>query len=401
MWKRVSILILCYNNQEYLKRALTSVLALDYPNLEIIVSDDCSPNGFDAQEFCDYIETYKKDNLQNYIVRREEANVGTVQHITNILGLFTGDFYMTLGADDFIGIPNTVTKMIRAFEESDREEYLVMGNVRVWSKDLERNASYLSTDEEQLLSARNPKALFEVLTYRCCMPAMGILYHRRYLERIGMPDLHYRYTEEWPRFLDMAQQGITPLFLNIIVTNQVKGGVSNGNAVNSSEIYKRFLQDKAYMWDTKVVPILGSLPADVQSKYYARRKQEEKIFVLRCEYAQIHGFKRLLYLLKKPQVYFWAKGIGKKGFAESVNAWCKRWINYMFLGLLFALTWIICSLCAAWEPKAFALPVLGMICGVAGLALILFSVLMLLYKVMWVSRAHLKKLYHALVRIKS
>ena len=41
---KASVILTSYNKPKYLKRAIESCLAQDYPNLEIIIADDNSPN---------------------------------------------------------------------------------------------------------------------------------------------------------------------------------------------------------------------------------------------------------------------------------------------------------------------------------------------------------------------
>ena len=41
----VSICILCFNAENTIERAISSALAQDYKNVEIIVVDDCSTDG--------------------------------------------------------------------------------------------------------------------------------------------------------------------------------------------------------------------------------------------------------------------------------------------------------------------------------------------------------------------
>ncbi len=41
---KVSIMIPTYNQQKYIVRAIESALSQDYPNMEIVISDDNSPD---------------------------------------------------------------------------------------------------------------------------------------------------------------------------------------------------------------------------------------------------------------------------------------------------------------------------------------------------------------------
>lgn len=98
---RFSVIILCYRHFEYLPTAIDSVLAQDYPNIELIISDDGSPN-FPKEELDDYISARKGPNITNVILHQEEANCGTVRHLNHAVPLCTGDYIALLAGDDVL-----------------------------------------------------------------------------------------------------------------------------------------------------------------------------------------------------------------------------------------------------------------------------------------------------------
>ena len=58
----ISFGIVCYRNWEYLTETIDSVLAQDYPAIQLIISDDGS-KGFPLEQFRDYIEKNKIDMI--------------------------------------------------------------------------------------------------------------------------------------------------------------------------------------------------------------------------------------------------------------------------------------------------------------------------------------------------
>ena len=51
---RFSVVVLSYKSLEYIKENIDSILNQDYPDIEIIISDDCTP-GFECKEYEKYI----------------------------------------------------------------------------------------------------------------------------------------------------------------------------------------------------------------------------------------------------------------------------------------------------------------------------------------------------------
>ena len=91
----VSIGIPTYNRADlYFREALASALAQDYPNLEIIVADNCST---DATE--DLVKGFRDSRLK-YI--RHDKNIGANNNYNFCLDTATGDYFLLLHDDDMI-----------------------------------------------------------------------------------------------------------------------------------------------------------------------------------------------------------------------------------------------------------------------------------------------------------
>lgn len=98
MEEKLSIIIPVYNNEEYLKRCLDSIINLDYQNLEIILVDDGSTDDSlaimtDYAAKDDRIKAISQQNLGVSVAR----NTGLAQA--------TGEYIMFVDADDYVLSP--------------------------------------------------------------------------------------------------------------------------------------------------------------------------------------------------------------------------------------------------------------------------------------------------------
>ena len=57
--KLITIILTNYNNEEYIYKAIDSILEQDYGNIELIITDDCSKK-FDKDKINNYIDKNKK-----------------------------------------------------------------------------------------------------------------------------------------------------------------------------------------------------------------------------------------------------------------------------------------------------------------------------------------------------
>src|SRR3990172_9745452 len=91
---KVSIGIPIYNEEKWVARALESLLAQSYPNIEFIISDNASTDR--TGEVC---RIYKaKDNRIKYYCN--DTNTGLNRNYEKVVQLSDGKYFMWAAADD-------------------------------------------------------------------------------------------------------------------------------------------------------------------------------------------------------------------------------------------------------------------------------------------------------------
>jgi glycosyltransferase involved in cell wall biosynthesis len=105
----VTIGLPVYNAGRYLREALDSLLGQDYPNLELIVSDNASDDA--TAEICtEYIE--RDARLRYY---RNEQNMGSVWNFNRVFELARGEYFMWAAHDD-LRDPTYVSACVAALQ---------------------------------------------------------------------------------------------------------------------------------------------------------------------------------------------------------------------------------------------------------------------------------------------
>ncbi|WP_231491031.1 glycosyltransferase family 2 protein [Pedobacter sp. Leaf170] len=102
----VSIALCTYNGEKFLAKQLDSILNQDYPNVEIIISDDLSNDGTAA-----ILEDYaaKNRNIKFWI---NDSNLGFNQNFKKAINNCVGDFIAIADQDD-IWLENKITLLIK------------------------------------------------------------------------------------------------------------------------------------------------------------------------------------------------------------------------------------------------------------------------------------------------
>ena len=93
----VSVGIPCYNRPEGLRRTLECIIEQTYRNLEIIVSDNCSPNPDVERVGREFAE---KDKRIQYI--KQETNIGVLNNFRFLAENSSGEYFLWAADDDWI-----------------------------------------------------------------------------------------------------------------------------------------------------------------------------------------------------------------------------------------------------------------------------------------------------------
>ncbi|MBI4681149.1 MAG: glycosyltransferase family 2 protein [Nitrospirae bacterium] len=105
----ISICIPHYNRSKYLLLVLDSIKIQDYPNIEVIVSDDCSTDD-SLTVIPQYIAKQEGKCLIRYI--RQERNLGYDGNLRASLSAAHGDYLFILGNDDALPQADTISQLV-------------------------------------------------------------------------------------------------------------------------------------------------------------------------------------------------------------------------------------------------------------------------------------------------
>lgn len=109
--KLLSVIVPIYNVEPYLKRGVDSILAQNYPNMEIILVDDGSPDN--CGEICD---EYAEADKRIRVIHKENGGLSSARNAG--LDVATGEYFSFIDSDDSI-LPDMYSTMINALEENN------------------------------------------------------------------------------------------------------------------------------------------------------------------------------------------------------------------------------------------------------------------------------------------
>jgi glycosyltransferase involved in cell wall biosynthesis len=127
----VTIAVICYKQERFVEEAVKSALAQTYSPLEVVVTDDCSPDAtFSIIEkvVSEYTGPHK------VIIHRNEKNLGLAGNVNKAWDLSSGEFFVSQGGDD-VSLPHRTSTLVDAWLSRDPRPDLVYSGVVLIDED--------------------------------------------------------------------------------------------------------------------------------------------------------------------------------------------------------------------------------------------------------------------------
>lgn len=132
----VSIIIIFFNQEDYVDSAIDGALSQTYENCEIILSDDCSTDG----TYNRILEKTKSYNgNKKIIINRNEKNIGLVPHVNKVIyELSHGEYILLTGGDD-ISLPNRAKDSLELFLANPEVSMLTLSCIIIDKSGIEQS----------------------------------------------------------------------------------------------------------------------------------------------------------------------------------------------------------------------------------------------------------------------
>ncbi len=190
----VSVLVLSYNNLQYINECLDSILQQDYPYIEIIISDDSSSN-IQKEDLEKYILDNKGNNIVNYVINQNLCNLGTVKNLNKAISLATGNYFVNFSCDDVFFDNKVISSIVDFYSNTN---YLVaVGSVAMFDEQLKGCLLTTPTKEYIKYTYGNPIDCYKQLCIGNFIPSPGMSYKRELINRYGKYDEEYKLLDDY------------------------------------------------------------------------------------------------------------------------------------------------------------------------------------------------------------
>jgi glycosyltransferase involved in cell wall biosynthesis len=182
----VSFIIIAYKQEQFIREAIEGAFAQDYDPLEIIISDDCSPDR--TYEIIEESAS-KYRGSHRIILNRNEKNLGISGHINRVFQLSHGDFIIASAGDD-ISVPERTRMLVEYWLNADSPVDLVSS----YYEEIDENGKSLGIINKEglyVLDVSKP-----VIKWVCGVTGACNGYSRKLFEKYGPLDTRI-VSEDW------------------------------------------------------------------------------------------------------------------------------------------------------------------------------------------------------------
>lgn len=250
----ISALVIAYNNSDFIFDTLRSVLTQDYPNIELIVSDDHSTKGFPTDEIIDYINKHRGENIQRVLINENEENMGTVKHVEKLRGMTRGEYELLIAADDVWNDSRVFSDFMAVVSNHEKEEVeWVVSQLEMCDERMNFDQLFVSENTIDLLKRGDMEGLRERIASAAILPSVGCMYKKSFFNKIGSLS-EYSLIEDYSAHVRALRMNIRPFYLDRVTAKHRRGGVSHGNQRYDQDVYCNYIRDYVLIFENEIMP---------------------------------------------------------------------------------------------------------------------------------------------------
>lgn len=267
----VSIVVITYNSGQFVLETLESIKAQSYPNIELIVSDDCSID--DTLIICQqWIQLHKKRFASVELVT-SKVNSGIPANCNRGIRRANGRWIKIIAGDDAL-LPDCIISNLDFIRKNPRVD-AVCSRSRIYQTTLSESSFVGVSPSDQNIRQYYQDDLsaydqFHQLMYTNFIEAPTVILKKEIIESVGYFDESFRLMEDYPMWIKITKAGHKFHFLNKDTIKQRHHRNSTGSfyfqLINPPTFYIKEHMKRVYVY-----PYVGFLTwLNLKTKFHVK-----------------------------------------------------------------------------------------------------------------------------------
>jgi len=224
----VSVPVVTYNSSKTVIETLDSIYNQTYPNIELIVSDDSSPDNT-VELVRDWLETHKERFARVELITVEK-NTGVSANSNRSENACTGVWRKGIAGDDIL-LPNCIQDCMDYVTEHPDTIWL-FGKMEAFGSTEEENKRVAALFDYSFFSKTQEEQLHRLIFDGNCIPAPASFVHIQRDKETGVKnDERIPMMEDWPKWINLLRAGVKLHFIDKTIVRYRIGGISTKTEV--------------------------------------------------------------------------------------------------------------------------------------------------------------------------
>lgn len=201
----VSVAVITYNSSKTVVETLDSIAGQTYPNLELIVSDDCSTDN--TVEVCrNWIDLHEERFVRTELLTAEK-NTGVSANMNRAERTCRGKWVKPIAGDDML-LPDCVEVYVDYVKAHPSAIY-VFASMAVIGGNEEAREKMLGYFGKEFFDWTIDQQLAFLIQERDCIPAPTSFYDKSEVLSLGVVyDERIPFMEDWPRWINLLKKSV-------------------------------------------------------------------------------------------------------------------------------------------------------------------------------------------------
>lgn len=246
----VSVIIPNYCHSKYLDERLTSVLNQTYPNFEIIILDDCSPDDGASKAV---IEKYRDNPHVSHIIYNEVNSGSPFKQWQKGFSLAKGDYIWIAESDDSCDC-RLLEVLTKPLMDNSRCVLSFCRSITIDSEGIKTGVIYPQKGKDAAINMDGRSFIFKEMKFdNLVNNASSAIFRKDVLSEIKQDYIDYKACGDWLFWIYIMEHGevsYTPLLLNyrrIHDTNTTQKCLENGISDHELFLVSNFLHGQNYL----------------------------------------------------------------------------------------------------------------------------------------------------------
>lgn len=234
----VSIPVITYNSSKTVIETLKSIKAQTYPNIELIISDDCSTDN--TIEICrDWVEKNKERFVRTQIVTVNK-NTGVSANLNRAEKACKGEWVKGIAGDDIL-LPKCIQTYVEYIQKHPDTIYL-FSRVQAFYEENNHKKNINLPINYDFFNWSTEKQYHHLIFVRCEIPSPTNIYCKGMIDSLGVTnDERIPMMEDWPKWVKLLKKGVRFHFIDEPLVMYRVSEQSISNASQRSDIFNKSL----------------------------------------------------------------------------------------------------------------------------------------------------------------